>query len=306
MAAISLEHGRRQDWGVVVGRFQVPDLTPGHRHLLDTAIARHSNVLVVIGERPARRQRNHALDYELRAMMVRSCYPSAHVVKLNDVGDNESWNIRLNELVATHTNGCGAVLYGGRQSFIDTYVGDYNTCDVGLSDSLSGTEVRFQAAAHPINSANFRAGVIYAVTNDYPVSYQAVDVAVLATIKNVQHVLLGRRHALAKQWHLIGGIADPDDESLEETGVRELAEETHLIVNPDSLQYVCSKKVRDWRYVDGPDDIKTVLYVTSNWSGTPTVTDEMVELRWCPLATASSLACGTHAYLLERLAKKIQ
>ncbi len=305
MAMLTLEHGRRTALGVVAVRFQVPDLTPGHQHLLDTVVARHDRVLVVIGERPARRQKNHALDYELRAMMVRSQYPMVETVKFYDVGSDGAWNIHLNNLVQSHAGPDGAVLYGGRQSFVDTYDGEFDTCDVGPYDSPSGTQTRAKVAETPINSADFRAGVIYGVVNDFPVAYQAVDVAVLRVIDGVLHVLLGRRHALATSWSLIGGISDPDDETLEVTGVRELFEETHVVVDENDLVYICSKKVRDWRYADGPDDIKTALFATWSYTGEPTVTDEMVELRWFPVATAPEMARGTHRYLLEQLAKKV-
>ncbi len=305
MTAITLDHGRRADLGVVIARFQVPKLTPGHRQLIETAVARHDRVLIVLGERPARRQQKHALDYALRAMMVRSSYPSVETVKFNDVGSDSAWNQRLDDLVAKHAGTAPAVLYGGRQSFITTYEGRYDTCDVGLFDSLSGTAVREQVAAAPIDSSDFRAGVIYGVVNDFPVAYQAVDVAVLKLIDGIAHVLLGRRHALATSWSLIGGISDPDDESLEVTGVRELAEETHVVADDADLIYVCSKKVRDWRYADGPDDIKTALFLSWVHQGTPTVTEEMVELRWFPVVSAATMARGTHQFLLEQLARKV-
>jgi 8-oxo-dGTP pyrophosphatase MutT (NUDIX family) len=110
---------------------------------------------------------------------------------------------------------------------------------------------------------------------------------------------------LATTWSLIGGISDPDDETLEDTAVRELKEETHVVVDPSKLTYICSKKVRDWRYADGPDDIKTVLFAAWEYEGRPIETDEMVELGWVKVAVAASMARGTHAYLLEQLAKKV-
>ena len=307
MPSLMLDHGQQFDLGVVVGRFQVPTLTEGHRHLIEMALARHHQVLVVIGHRPARRQCNHPLDYELRAAMITSAYPGVMVAVLNDVGDDDAWSIGLDTVISNHIDRePGAVLYGGRKSFIGTYTGRYSTCDIGDFASISGTEVRALVSSKPVHTSDFRAGVIYAVTNDFPVAYQAVDVAVLRMIDTVSHVLLGRRHSLATTWSLIGGISDPDDETLEATGVRELHEETHLTVNVDTLFYICSKKVRDWRYSDGPDDIKTALFASWEYMGIPTVTDEMVELQWFPVVSAANMARGTHRYLLTQLAKKVQ
>jgi bifunctional NMN adenylyltransferase/nudix hydrolase len=142
--------------------------------------------------------------------------------------------------------------------------------------------------------------------NDYPVAYQAVDVAVLRREDGVWQVLLGKRHVGATIWHLIGGISDPDDETLEYTGVRELYEESLVITDERDLQYVCSKKIRDWRYADGPDDIKTALYLTTNWRGQPTTTPEMVELQWFNVSDAPIVSGGNHVYLLQQLAEKVR
>ena len=40
---------KKADIGVIVGRFQVHDLTEGHRDLIDTVANRHDKVIVFLG-----------------------------------------------------------------------------------------------------------------------------------------------------------------------------------------------------------------------------------------------------------------
>lgn len=292
-------------------RVQSVSLTAGHRHLIDSMLARHRRVLILLGDRPARRQLRHALDYETRRLMLLAAYPPEQypqliIEKFTDVGNDEYWSHLLDIRVSALSPDMPVVLYGGRDSFIAQYQGVHDVYDVGAVASPSGTELRAEAALVPLPSSDFRAGCIYAVVRDYPVAYQAVDVAVLRREGGVWQVLLGKRHIGATKWHLIGGISDPDDETLEYTGARELYEETQVITEEADLQYVCSKKIRDWRYADGPDDIKTVLFLTTNWRGQPTLTPEMVELQWFNVHDATAFSAGNHVYLLQQLAQKIK
>ena len=311
MTILTLEHGLNDRLAAAPMRVQTVDLTDGHRHLIDTMLARHSRVLILVGDRPARRQVRHALDYETRRLMIRAAYPPERypqlcIDKFTDVGNDDHWSQLLDARVGALSLGMSAVLYGGRDSFITQYHGIHDVCDIGVMQSPSGTDLRVEAALAPRCTSDFRAGCIYAVVRDYPVAYQAVDVAVLRKEDGVWQVLLGKRHIGATKWHLIGGISDPDDETLEYTGARELYEETQVITEEADLQYVCSKKIRDWRYADGPDDIKTVLFLTTNWRGQPTLTPEMVELQWFNVHDATAVSAGNHVYLLQQLAQKIK
>src|SRR5690242_14087120 len=71
--------------GVVVARFQTPELHEGHRYLLSTVAALHRDMLVVLGSPSysCLAERN-PMDFATRRIMVRLAYPGATIVELID------------------------------------------------------------------------------------------------------------------------------------------------------------------------------------------------------------------------------
>ena len=69
--------------GVVIGRFQVPELHDGHRHII-TQASKHQRALVFVGIHPNLLTRDHPLDYPFREAMIKSEFPNVMVAPLSD------------------------------------------------------------------------------------------------------------------------------------------------------------------------------------------------------------------------------
>lgn len=272
-----MQHAEPQyDIGVIVGRFQVHELHQGHRDLIQHVIDRHEKAVILLGLSPLATSTNNPLDFEARKQLLLSEFPEVNVLYIKDQSNDEAWSKRLDEIVNdVGTPGQSAVLYGGRDSFIDHYRGQFPTQELVQAEHYSGTAVRKQIARSSTrSSADFRAGVIWASTARYPTCFPTVDVAV---IDEHDHLLLGRKPN-ERLYRFIGGFADPRSESYEEDAKREVAEEAGIAV--DDLRFIGSMVVDDWRYRNEPDCIKTMLFRAQYTHGRPTPGDDIEEVRW--------------------------
>lgn len=80
--------------GVIVGRFQVSTLTPGHDYLLDSVRREfgNNNVVVFIGETKGSIRNEHdPLPFEVRKKMILESYPKMKVYKISDIGNYPLW-----------------------------------------------------------------------------------------------------------------------------------------------------------------------------------------------------------------------
>jgi 8-oxo-dGTP pyrophosphatase MutT (NUDIX family) len=82
-------------------------------------------------------------------------------------------------------------------------------------------------------------------------------------------------------WDLPVGKCDPG-EAVTDTAVRELREETGLVVAPDDLSV--AHIVHGRRGVESPNGFLTVVFATERWSGEPVNREphKHAELRWWP------------------------
>lgn len=148
--------------GVVVGRFQVPELHLGHKFLLDKA--NENNFLHIFLGIPFKLSLREPLDFGVRALMLGELYPQAMIVGLTDIpGDDELWSKTLDQRIENMTwprKPETVTLYGGRDSFLDHYQGKFKTEKLNIN-SVSGSQVRKDVREHIINSVEFRKGIIY-------------------------------------------------------------------------------------------------------------------------------------------------
>jgi bifunctional NMN adenylyltransferase/nudix hydrolase len=162
----------RESLGVIIGRFQVPYLHAGHKHLLSYVMSRNSHVLLLIGDSPVRDIRN-PLDFETRVKMFsryqRNPTQTFRIDRLEDrPGNDVRWSnevdfiINVNKLYGIRI--LDVTIYGSRDSFIPHYKGHFKVEEVPAdSTAPSGTELR--AACHlPSHTSEFRRGVIYTIT----------------------------------------------------------------------------------------------------------------------------------------------
>jgi bifunctional NMN adenylyltransferase/nudix hydrolase len=242
--------------GALVARFQVHELHPAHKELIEFVCDRHDKVLIVLGLAVPRGTVNNPLDLQARMRMVREDYPDVELAYIQDMESDQAWSERLDKIVLDHiTPAQGAILYGGRDSFIRHYTtGKFPTQELESDVVFSGEELRKEVSRRSVpRSKEFRMGAIWQAFNRYPAPIPTVDVGVWKDDK-----LLLVRKADERLWRLPGGFCDVGAESHEQDARREVTEEAGIEISDP--RYVCSVKVDDWRYRKERDKIRTTLF----------------------------------------------
>jgi hypothetical protein len=151
--------------GIIIGRFQVPELTLGHKSLLLRAYDHFDQVGVLLG---CSHERNPAnpLPYGLRVQLFTE-WELTFVEAVHDVpGKDTEWSLAVDRTVdgLAISQRLGKItLVGGRQSFIPHYCGTYPVREFDIWRGKSGTDIRKAITAE--DSVSFRKGVIWQVMN---------------------------------------------------------------------------------------------------------------------------------------------
>lgn len=270
------------DVGVIVGRFQVPELHEAHRELVDSVKARHPRVIIVLGMSVVQGTRNNPLDFASRKQMIQEAYPDIDVVYVKDCKSDEAWSRRLDEVVRDLVGpNLTAVLYGSRGSFISSYHGSFKTLELVANRFISGTEVRAQISKKAKPSYDWRAGAIWQAFNQFPKVWTTVDIAIMRN--SFKEVLLGRKSS-ERGFRFIGGFSDPQSNCYEDDAIRETMEETELSVH--GMKYIGSDRIDDWRYRGEVDCIKTMMFVceVNDDRQEAKAADDIAEVRWFNLS----------------------
>jgi bifunctional NMN adenylyltransferase/nudix hydrolase len=264
--------------GIIVGRFQVPELHEVHKEIIQRVVDNHPRVLLFIGLAPdsCRCTYNNPLDYEARRAMIKHAFPSVEIHYVKDQPTDSNWSKDLDTQIHNFTGvGQKVVLYGGRDSFIPHYCGKYPVIELTASKIVSGKEIRKNVGIKSKNTAEFREGVVWAVENQWPAALPTVDIAIIDR--------KGRRVLLAKkpgetELRFVGGFASVGSLCYEDDAKREAQEETGLEV--DNIIYLKSFKVDDWRYRSERNKIKTMFFVADYIFGAPVAADDIAEVHW--------------------------
>lgn len=156
--------------GVVIGRFQVDELTDGHLALIEH-VKRNSNDVCILHGTSKERNLKNPLPWECVSQMLRTTFPDIfYIHPLLDVpGDNRKWSDTVDQFLDLLFPDCEIKLYGGRDCFKKDYVGKHQPV-VEFPDfdkSETGTRVRSRIiSSHPEDHPAFRRGIIYARGND--------------------------------------------------------------------------------------------------------------------------------------------
>lgn len=244
--------------GVVVGRFQVPTLHVGHKYLLNHLKKNHTKRIICIGVALTPPSKENPMDFDTRKMMISKFDPQATILQVVDNRSDNIWSDNLDDLIETTYPNTKVKMYGGRDSFLKNYVGKFEKCYVEAASPISGTELRALTAFDPIDSEDFRAGIIYSTHRHPPKLFMTVDIAVTRKEDDVLKVLLGTKPGLT-DLRFPGGFVDTTDDSLELAAKREVYEEADISIE-GPLNLVGSYLIDDWRYKKGHDKIMTTFF----------------------------------------------
>jgi bifunctional NMN adenylyltransferase/nudix hydrolase len=262
--------------GVIIARVQTPYLHAGHIALFDHVSNKHPNVIVFLGIPRIQNTKRNPLDFSTRKEMIQRYYPNLIILPLEDNRSDDKWSTNVDSNIRAIFPDKSVIIYGSRDSFIPHYHGKYVVEEFPIVGQHNATDIRITAAEQVIPSEDFRAGVIYGINKQRPVTYPTVDVVVA---NDNGQILLARKPA-ETLFRFVGGFVDRTDVDWEMAARRELYEETKL--SALKMHYVCSQAVEDWRYAREESGIMTTLFLTYMWDqiGRPEASDDIAEVRW--------------------------
>lgn len=284
--------------GVIIGRFQTPELHSEHIKLIQYVLDRHEKVILFLGVSTTLANKKHPMDFITRKYMIEEQFSVSKltIMPLSDNKSDEIWSKQLDSKIKEVFPLGSVTIYGSRDSFIPYYKGVNKTLELQPDIFVSATDIRELASKKVISSPEFRAGIIYSVYNQFPIVYSTVDIAIIKD----DEILLGQK-LNETEWRFIGGFVDTTDESDEAAAKRETLEETGLEVA--DLKYICSMPVNDWRYRGIKDrSIMTRFFKAKYIFGCPTPQDDINALKWFKLTPElENILVEEHKKLFKKL-----
>lgn len=267
--------------GVIIARFQVPELHPVHRELIDTVCEHHKKVIIFLAVPVVDQTKRNPLDFASRKAMIQSEYPNIAIIPVRDQRDNKTWSFLLDEKISEPYGNRKPLLYGSRDSFIPYYHGRHQTVElIGNNMDISGTEIRKNVSKETVNSDDFRKGVIYANYGRYPIIMPCADIVIYNPVDDT--ILLGRKPN-ENLFRFIGGHVEVTDNSYESAALKELSEEAPGITiceTVNELKYICSGRINDWRHSKETSKIFSTLFLATRMSGMAKAADDIEEVKW--------------------------
>jgi bifunctional NMN adenylyltransferase/nudix hydrolase len=290
--------------GVIVGRFQCPDLTAGHRDLIDFALEQgHNQILIALGCAATPCTRNNPLHFSARVAMIRENYPGFMFMPIHDHPSDKIWSDTLDASIGNFFPYTDKItLYGSRDSFAGRYYGRFKTCEFEPKIYENATKQREKYGSTIGFNRDYRHGVIYGAWQKFNTMYQTVDVAIF-TDNNT--VLLGKKNIHGDKLLFPGGFVDTGDKNLKEAVVREVREETGVEIF--DIEYLESFVIDDYRYRYETDKIMTHFHRAKAKPGTLEKMSPLDDLDGLSLLTLDDSAIGrmadSHRPLIEYLLK---
>ena len=261
--------------GVIIARFQVHQLHEAHHEMINLVRSNHKKIIIFLGISRAMNTKRNPLDYATREAMIKKHYPTVVVLPMMDQRSDKIWSENLDQAIYVVFGSHRVLLYGSRDSFIPHYKGKHKTTELTTTIEVSGTQIRHELSQEIIESRDFRHGVIHSIYAGYDKTFPTVDVC---AYNDKGQILLARKPNENK-WRFIGGFVDKDDSDYEMAARREFSEETDGS-SVGSLQYICSKKIEDWRYRGESDGIMSTLFLGRYGHGICRPSDDIEELKW--------------------------
>ena len=127
---------------VIIGRFQVPKLHPGHLYIIGESLQLFDKVVILLGTTTTKDERNPYGMFQ-RTEMIRKVFPHVQIDVVIDNQSDERWSIDIDTIVGTLKVG-DPILVHSRDSFKDHYSGVYPLHELPELPGYSGTELRKQ------------------------------------------------------------------------------------------------------------------------------------------------------------------
>lgn len=279
--------------GVVVGRFQVPQLTEGHQALLDYAKANSDILIVFVGSVNKPPSHNNPLTFEQRREKIHEPI----VLPLPDRYSNSEWSRHLDGIIYGMLPHAEVSLFGGRDSgALKYYCGTFKKVEFrAIKDFVNATSVREEIARMSPIYADARS-VIWATQQQHPKVYPTVDIALF---DEAGYLYLGRKKG-QNGWRFPGGFVEPSDASFLDAAKRELREECGDI-EVSAPMYLGSTKIDDWRYRGEKDKIITTFFYTRKLWGRITAGDDLSEIKGFNFPGCKDDIVAEHIPLYEML-----
>jgi len=271
--------------GVLIARFQVPELSNGHMELVDYIMSRHKKIIIFLGVSTIQNTRRNPLDYANRQAMCQEKYPNAVILPLVDQDSNEMWSQVLDSSIPIPFGDKAAVLYGSRDSFIPYYSGKYKTIELAASLTDNGTEKRDMVSREIINSPDFRSGIIHEIYAKDPNVYPVVNIC---TYNSAGEILLVKKPH-EKQWGLPSGNIVTTDENYEQGAKRVFSEKVGINCEINSCMYLFSQRLNEPRYAKETDVLLSSVYLAEMAFGRADAGDGISEVGWFPVNMFSNL-----------------
>jgi len=300
----------KRNLGILIARFQTPELTAAHRHLIEQVATRSVRVAVMLGVTRALSKKD-PLEFILRKWMVEDFWTEQYPDRAGDlfiIPDHncpcdDEWARRIDEHVdALAVAGGTVTVFCGPDGAGAAYQGAGGRHTVEIFDSHRTHATAVRANVMPERTAPFRRGVIYGAERRATSVFPVIDVVIWKKDAEAPGkpamVLLGRKNEDGDRFRLVGGFVDPQDENLEATVQREAREETGLAVH--TITYAGSLVVDDWRYRGAPETLMSAVF-NAEISGIdePVAGDDLDEVRWCSPSEAVELINPMHLPLLK-------
>jgi bifunctional NMN adenylyltransferase/nudix hydrolase len=292
------------DIGVIVGRFQIAELHEAHKAIINEVATRHKKCIIFIGVSPTLGTKESPLDFANRKTMIQKEFPDIIVAPLLDNKSDMLWSKELDRMIKTIFPIGTVCLYGGRDSFLKCYHGNFEAREFPAGDYRSATDIRAEIGKEVKDSLDFRKGIIYSTQNQYPRIHSTIDVAI---INENKEILLATKNSDQKEgvktiYRFIGGFVDTN-ETLEEAVIREAQEETDICID-GNLTFLGSFVIDDWRYKNSSDCILTSFFLGEYVFGgaKSKAKDDIDSVTWVPIKELKKLVFAEgHRPLAEKL-----
>ena len=129
------------EYGVIIARFQVPELHLGHAHLIREVLSRHDKCVILFGVAGMVSTNINPLSFYVRKRMVEQHFPSVEIDALYDIpDDNIAWSKSIDTILSKYDG--EPILYGSRDSFLPFYRGKHKCQEIQPLWERSGTDIR--------------------------------------------------------------------------------------------------------------------------------------------------------------------